>query len=102
MYVNPADLTELPPMSPVGPETSHLYLSLTWPPLNNDTPLIHIWLFPPLPAKPFDLFLTNPFTPHLTFSRHQYFINVQWQIYLNAVSGTDAEMDGPIGVVVGW
>lgn len=102
MYVNPADLTELPPMSPIGPETSHLYLSLTWPPLNNDTPLIHTWLFPPLPAKPFDLSLTNPFTPHLTFSRHQYFINVQWQIYLNAVSGTDAEMDGPIGVVVGW
>lgn len=98
---NPADVTELPPPSPSSPETSCLYLSLTWPPLKNDTPPIHPWLFLSSPAKPFDPFQTNPFSPNLPLSRHQYFINVQWQMYLNAVVGADAEMDGPIGGGVG-
>lgn len=68
----------------------------------NHTHPIHTWLFLSSPVKPFDLSLTNSFTPHLLLFLHQYFINVQWQIYLNAVSGTDTEMDGPIRVVVGW
>ena len=55
-------------MSPGSPETSCLYLSLTWPPLKNYTPPIHTWLFLSSPAKPFDLSRTNPFTPHLSLS----------------------------------
>ena len=57
---NPADITELPPPSPSSPETSCLYLSLTWPPLKNDTPPIHPCLFLSSPAKPFDLLPNQP------------------------------------------
>lgn len=101
MYVSLSVTTELPLMSPCSHVTSCLHLRLTWPPHNNDSP-IHTWLFHLLLAKPFDLSLTNPFSFHLLLSHYQYFLNVQWQMYLNVVSGRDPEMDGLIGVMVGW
>lgn len=89
------------PMSPSSHVTSCLHVRLTRLLLNSDSPR-HTWLFLLLLTKPFDLSLTNSFSLHLLLSHYQFFINAQWQIYVNAATGRDPEMDGLIGVMVGW